>query len=413
MSTDCSDSAFAVFRCRDFSFLTINQACLTFAVLIQEIVIAFQLYQITKNPLMLGLVGLMDFIPFLVLSLWGGYIADRFNRQRILQLSFSLAIPLSIALWICFDLFEHDHINANILLICTFGILFLFGCIRGIYSPCFNSLRPFIVPEHLYARAATWTSMCWQVCGILAPVIGGLMLAHLRLSVVFIVITSLFLIGSLALWCLTSRTFPEMQSESALLSIKEAFLYIRKTKIIFWAMFLDLSSVFFGGVIALLPIFASDILHVGATGFGILRSAPAFGALLTMLILVRYPPKYQPWKIMLLSLTGFSLCTLLFAVTRYYFLSVVFLIIIGSCDSVNIIIRQTLLQLIPPRDMLGRIAAINGIFVTSSNELGALHSTLMTRFLTVVPAVLIGGSLSLACVILAKFKTKDLMRFHF
>lgn len=178
-------------------------------------------------------------------------------------------------------------------------------------------------------------------------------------------------------------------------------------------MFLDLSSVFFGGVIALLPIFASDILHVGATGFGILRSAPAFGALLTMLILVRYPPKYQPWKIMLLSLTGFSLCTLLFAVTRYYFLSVVFLIIIGSCDSVNIIIRQTLLQLIPPRDMLGRIAAINGIFVTSSNELGALHSTLMTRFLTVVPAVLIGGSLSLACVVLAKFKTKDLMRFHF
>lgn len=307
MSTDCSHSAFAVFHCRDFSFLTINQACLTFAVLIQEIVIAFQLYQITKNPLMLGLVGLMDFIPFLVLSLWGGYIADRFNRQRILQLSFSLAIPLSIALWICFDLFEHDHINANILLISTFGILFLFGCIRGIYSPCFNSLRPFIVPEHLYARAATWTSMCWQVCGILAPVIGGLMLAHLRLSVVFSVITSLFLIGSLALWALTSRTFPEMQSESALLSIKEAFLYIRKTKIIFWAMFLDLSSVFFGGVIALLPIFASDILHVGATGFGILRSAPAFGALLTMLILVRYPPKYQPWKIMLLSLTGFSL----------------------------------------------------------------------------------------------------------
>lgn len=413
MSTDCSHSAFTVFRCRDFSFLTINQACLTFAVLIQEIVIAFQLYQITKNPLMLGLVGLMDFIPFLVLSFWGGYIADRFNRQRILQLSFSLAIPLSIALWICFDLFEHDHINANILLISTFGILFLFGCIRGIYSPCFNSLRPFIVPEHLYARAATWTSMCWQVCGILAPVIGGLMLAHLRLSVVFSVITSLFFIGSLALWALTSRTFPEMQSESALLSIKEAFLYIRKTKIIFWAMFLDLSSVFFGGVIALLPIFASDILHVGATGFGILRSAPAFGALLTMLILVRYPPKYQPWKIMLLSLTGFSLCTLLFAVTRYYFLSVLFLIIIGSCDSVNIIIRQTLLQLIPPRDMLGRIAAINGIFVTSSNELGALHSTLMTRFLTVVPAVLIGGSLSLACVVLAKFKTKDLMRFNF
>jgi MFS family permease len=134
----------------------------------------------------------MDFLPFSALSLWGGYIADRFNRQRILQISFSFAIPLSIALWISFDLFHTQTISANLLLISSLSILFLFGCIRGIYSPCFNSLRPFVVPEHLYTNAATWTSMCWQACGILAPVVGGFLLAHLDLDITFSVIVALF-----------------------------------------------------------------------------------------------------------------------------------------------------------------------------------------------------------------------------
>ncbi|WP_043970824.1 MULTISPECIES: MFS transporter [Acinetobacter] len=413
MPSAVPDSAFAAFASRDFRLLTLNQCCLTFAVLIQEVLVAFHLYQITKNPLILGLVGIMDFLPFLALSLWGGYIADRFNRQRILQISFSLAIPLSLGLWICFDLFQADKISSNLLLIATFSILFLFGCIRGIYSPCFNSLRPFVIPEHLYANAATWTSICWQACGILAPVIGGFLLAHLDLEITFAVIVALFLIGCIALWCLQKRAFPQLQTESITQSLKEALQFIFKTKIIFWAIFLDLGSVFFGGIIALLPIFAQDILHVGADGFGLLRAAPAFGGLLMMVVLVRYPPKSRPWQIMLIAVAGFALCTLLFAVTRQLYFSVAVLIIMGACDSINIVIRQTILQLIPPKDMLGRIAAINGIFVTSSNELGALQSSVMTRFFSVVPAMLIGGSLSLLCVVLTKIKTKDLLNFRF
>lgn len=413
MPSAAPHSAFAAFASRDFKLLTLNQCCLTFAVLTQEVLIAFHLYQITKNPLFLGLLGIMDFLPFLALSLWGGYIADRFNRQRILQISFSFTIPLSIALWISFDLFHTQTISANLLLISSLSILFLFGCIRGIYSPCFNSLRPFVVPEYLYTNAATWTSMCWQACGILAPVVGGFLLAHLDLDITFSVIVAFFLSGSIALWCLQKRDFPQIQTESVTQSLKDAIQFIFKTKIIFWAMFLDLGSVFFGGIIALLPIFAQDILHVGADGFGLLRAAPAFGGLVMMLILVRYPPKSRPWQIMLIAVTGFALCTLLFAVTRHLYFSIAVLIIMGACDIINIIIRQTILQLIPPKDMLGRVAAINGIFVTSSNELGALQSSVMTRFFSVVSAMLIGGSLSLFCVLLTKIKTKDLLKFRF
>ncbi|GAA5631361.1 enterobactin exporter EntS [Acinetobacter calcoaceticus] len=413
MPSDVNPSAFAAFACRDFKLLTINQCCLTFAVLIQEVLIAFHLYQITKNPLILGLVGIMDFLPFLALSLWGGYIADRFNRQRILQISFSIAIPLSIALWLCFDLFQSDKITTTVLLISTFSLLFLFGCIRGIYSPCFNSLRPFVVPEHLYTNAATWTSMCWQACGILAPVIGGFLLAHLDLDITFGVIVGLFMTGSVALWRLQKRQFPQLQTESISKSLQQALQFIFKTKIIFWAMFLDLGSVFFGGIIALLPIFAQDVLHIGADGFGLLRAAPAFGGLIMMMILVRYPPKHRTWQIMLMAVAGFGCCTLLFAVTRHLYFSVAVLIIMGACDSINIVIRQTILQLIPPKDMLGRIAAINGIFVTSSNELGALQSSVMTRFFSVVPAMLIGGTLSLLCVALTSVRSKALFKFRF
>lgn len=413
MSPTSAQSAFSAFISRDFRLLTLNQCCLTFAVLIQEVLVAFHLYQITKNPLMLGLVGLMDFLPFLTLSLWGGYIADRFNRQRILQISFSLSIPLSLALWLSFDSFHTQHISSNVLLITTFSILFLFGCIRGIYSPCFNSLRPFIVPEHLYTNAATWTSMCWQASGILAPVLGGLLLAHLNLNITFAVICSLFTAGSIALWCMQPRDFPQLKTESISNSLKEALQFIFKTKIIFWVMFLDLSSVFFAGIITLLPIFAQDILHIGADGFGVLRAAPAVGSLVMMALLVRFPPQYQPWRTMLIAITGFSLCTLLFAVTRHLYFSAVVLIIMGACDSINIVIRQTILQLIPPKDMLGRVAAINGIFVTSSNELGAVQSSVMARLFSVIPAMLIGGSLSLVCVFLVKSKTKALFNFRF
>lgn len=413
MSPTSAQSAFAAFISHDFRLLTLNQCCLTFAVLIQEVLVAFHLYQITKNPLMLGLVGLMDFLPFLALSLWGGYIADRFNRQRILQISFTLSIPLSLALWLTFDLFQTQHISSNVLLITTFSILFLFGCIRGIYSPCFNSLRPFIVPEHLYTNAATWTSMCWQASGILAPVLGGLLLAHLSLNITFAVICSLFTAGSISLWGMQPRDFPQLKTESISNSLKEALQFIFKTKIIFWVMFLDLSSVFFAGIITLLPIFAQDILHIGADGFGVLRAAPAVGSLVMMALLVRFPPQYQPWRTMLIAITGFSLCTLLFTVTRHLYFSAVVLIIMGACDSINIVIRQTILQLIPPKDMLGRVAAINGIFVTSSNELGAVQSSVMARLFSVIPAMLIGGSLSLVCVFLVKSKTKALFNFRF
>ena len=405
-------SPFAALTCRDFSLLTVNQCCLTLAILIQEVLLSFYLYQLTHNPMVLGLVGLAEFLPFVLLSLWGGYLADRFNRQRILQLSFSSSIPLSGLLWLCFSSHQQQLLSDTLFLVSVYSIIFLFGCIRGIYSPCFNSLRPFLVPEKLYSNASTWTALCWQINAVLAPILAGLLLTHFGLHTTFMAVMILFVLGSLALWQLKAREFPQLAQSSVWLSLKEAAAFLRQSRVLFWAMLLDVSSVFFGGVVALLPIFAQDVLHLDADGFGLLRAAPACGSLLMMSVLVKFPPQKQLWQKMLIAVAGFACCGFAFALSRHLYLAVLILLLMGACDSYSIVIRQTLLQLIPPKDMLGRIAAINGIFVTSSNQLGALQSSLMARLLSIIPAMLLGSSLSLFTVVLSYRQTRDQCADH-
>lgn len=405
-------SPFAALTCRDFSLLTVNQCCLTLAILIQEVLLSFYLYQLTHNPMMLGLVGLAEFLPFVLLSLWGGYIADRFNRQRILQLSFSSSIPLSGLLWLCFSSHQQQFLSDTLFLVAVYSIIFLFGCIRGIYSPCFNSLRPFLVPEKLYSNASTWTALCWQINAVLAPILAGLLLTHFGLNMTFMVVMILFVLGSLALWQLKAREFPQLAQCSVWLSLKEAVAFLRQSRVLFWAMLLDVSSVFFGGVVALLPMFAQDVLHLDADGFGLLRAAPACGSLLMMSVLVKFPPQQRLWQKMLMAVAGFACCGFAFALSRHLYLAVLILLLMGACDSYSIVIRQTLLQLIPPKAMLGRIAAINGIFVTSSNQLGALQSSLMARLFSIIPAMLLGSSLSLFTVVLSYRQTRDQCADH-
>jgi len=405
-------SPFAALTCRDFSLLTVNQCCLTLAILIQEVLLSFYLYQLTHNPMVLGLVGLAEFLPFVLLSLWGGYLADRFNRQRILQLSFSSSIPLSGLLWLCFSSHQQQLLSDTLFLVSVYSIIFLFGCIRGIYSPCFNSLRPFLVPEKLYSNASTWTALCWQINAVLAPILAGLLLTHFGLHTTFMAVMILFVLGSLALWQLKTREFPQLAQSSVWLSLKEAAAFLRQSRVLFWAMLLDVSSVFFGGVVALLPIFAQDVLHLDADGFGLLRAAPACGSLLMISVLVKFPPQQQLWQKMLIAVAGFACCGFAFALSRHLYLAVLILLLMGACDSYSIVIRQTLLQLIPPKDMLGRIAAINDIFVTSSNQLGALQSSLMARLLSIIPAMLLGSSLALLTVLLSYRQTRDQCADH-
>ena len=405
---NATQDAFAALRYRDFSIVTLNQFCLTLAILIQEIIVAYSLYKITKDPLTLGLIGLAEAIPFIALSLWGGYFADRFNKQTIMKICLFFAIPLPLVLWGLFHAYGLKQIELSTLSWGVYAVIFGLGTIRGFYNPSATSLKPFLIPREIYANGATWTTIGWQSGVIIGPLLGGFMLAFLGRETSLISVAVLLSLCFLLVNLLSKRTFPKIETERVLQSLGEGFRFIAKTKIVPWAISLDLVSVLFGGVIALLPIFAEDILKIGPEGLGYLRAAPSIGALITMIALTRFPPTRHAWRNMLLAVAGFGLFTLLFAYSNYLWLSLFALAMTGACDSISVVIRQTILQIYPPENMRGRVAAVNGMFVSSSNELGAFESGLAAKYLGPVIATVFGGSMTLLVIALSWAKTKDL-----
>jgi MFS family permease len=403
-----AQDAFAALRYRDFSIITINQFCLTLAILIQEIIVAYSLYQITKDPLTLGFIGLAEAIPFITLSLWGGYFADRFNKQTIMKICLFFALPMPLILWWLFHAYGQHHINVSSLSWGIYAVIFGLGTIRGFYNPSATSLKPFLIPRELYANGATWTTIGWQSGVIIGPMLGGFMLAFLGKE------TSLFSVAILLAICfilinlLQKRSFPKIETTNVIQSLGDGFRFIWGTKIVLWAISLDLVSVLFGGVIALLPIFAEDILKVGPEGLGYLRAAPSIGALITMIALTKFPPTQHAWRNMLLAVAGFGVFTIIFAFSNHLWLSLFALAMTGACDSISVVIRQTILQIYPPENMRGRVAAVNGMFVSSSNELGAFESGVAAKYMGTIFATLFGGGMTLIVVTLSWIKTKDL-----
>ncbi|HQV25679.1 MAG TPA: MFS transporter [Acinetobacter sp.] len=404
------NDAFAALRYRDFSIVTLNQFCLTLAILIQEIIVAYSLYQITRDPLTLGFIGLAEAIPFITLSLWGGYFADKLNKQTIMKVCLFFAIPLPLVLWALFHLHGLEKIGINTLSWGIYAVIFALGTIRGFYNPSATSLKPFLIPRELYANGATWTTIGWQSGVIIGPMLGGFMLAFLGRETSLLTVTALLALCFILISLLQKRTFPKMETENVLQSLTDGFRFIWKTKIVLWAISLDLVSVLFGGVIALLPIFAEEILKVGPEGLGYLRAAPSIGALITMIALTKFPPMHHAWRNMLLAVAGFGIFTILFAFSNNMWLSLFALMMTGACDSISVVVRQTVLQIFPPENMRGRVAAVNGMFVSSSNELGAFESGLAAKYLGTITATLFGGCMTLAVVTYCWFKTSDLFK---
>ncbi|PJG43280.1 transporter [Acinetobacter tandoii] len=400
--------AFAALRYRDFSIVTLNQFCLTLAILIQEIIVAYSLYKITKDPLTLGFIGLAEALPFIALSLWGGYFADRFNKQSIMKICLFFAVPLPLVLWGLFHAFGLGHIDVTTLSWGIYAVIFGLGTIRGFYNPSATSLKPFLIPRELYANGATWTTIGWQSGVILGPMLGGFMLAYLGRETSLLSVAVLLSICFLLINLLQKRSFPSIETENLWASLGDGFRFIWKTKIVLWAISLDLVSVLFGGVIALLPIFAEDILKIGPEGLGYLRAAPSIGALITMIALTRFPPTHHAWRNMLLAVAGFGVFTLVFAFSNHFWLSLFALAMTGACDSISVVVRQTILQIYPPENMRGRVAAVNGMFVSSSNELGAFESGLAARYMGTIMATVFGGCMTLLVVGLSWSKTSDL-----
>ncbi len=402
---------YASLRIPDFRYFIMNSFLLTATLLIQEVLLGYELYKITHDPLALGLVGLAEAVPFILVSLFGGHLADRRDKKRILQISLFVIMLGSVVLYLAFRPTLEDQLTLKARLTLIYGVIMLIGTARGFYSPASSSLKPFLVPRELYPNSATWSSSFWQAGAIAGPGVAGFLYSWLGLDNALLVVIGLFGVCFVFLSLVNNRPVvvdTDAQPMGFWDSLKEGFRFVFKTKIVFYAISLDLFSVLFGGVVAILPVFAEDILKVGAEGLGFLRAAPSVGAVTTMLVMAKYPPTHNAWRNMLLAVAGFGIATLVFALSTNLYLSLVMLAFTGAFDSVSVIIRQTILQIFPPDHMRGRVAAVNGIFVSSSNEIGAFESGLAARVFGTVPSVVLGGVVTMVVVTYVYIKSKDL-----
>jgi MFS family permease len=382
----------------------------TFAYQIQAVVVGWHIYQLTKDPLSLGLIGLAEAIPSITVTLYGGYIADKSDKKKLLVWIIAAMLFCSVVLAIVTTSEVLQLIGQTWVILIMYGIIFCVGIARGFYSPTAFSLMAQIIPKEHYTNSSTWNSGSWQTASIMGPAVGGLLYAFSGITACFVVIVCFI---ALALTCIIFfvKNYPStfIPKENIFKSLSEGIRFVFKSRMILGALSLDMFSVFFGGAVALMPIFAHDILKVGAEGLGFMRAAPALGAVITMFILAKYPPMNKPWRNLLLAVAGFGISIICFGLSRNFYLSLLCLFFEGAFDSVSVIIRSTILQILTPEEMRGRVAAVNGIFINSSNEIGAFESGASAKLMGTIPSVLFGGTMTLLIVLFTYFKTKRLV----
>ncbi len=382
----------------------------TFAYQIQAVVVGWHIYQLTKDPLSLGLIGLAEAIPSITVTLYGGYIADKSDKKKLLVWIIAAMLFCSIILTIITTSELLQLIGQTWVILIMYGMIFCVGIARGFYSPTAFSLMAQIIPKEHYTNSSTWNSGSWQTASIMGPAVGGLLYAFSGITACFILVVCFI---ALALFCIKFfvRNYPAsfIPKENIFKSLSEGIRFVFKSRMILGALSLDMFSVFFGGAVALMPIFAHDILKVGAEGLGFMRAAPALGAVITMFVMAKYPPMNKPWRNLLLAVAGFGISIICFGLSRNFYLSLLFLFFEGAFDSVSVIIRSTILQILTPEEMRGRVAAVNGIFINSSNEIGAFESGASAKLIGTIPSVLFGGSMTILIVFFTYLKTKRLI----
>jgi MFS family permease len=394
----------SVLRLRDFRLYLGVRFMSSIAMQMQSVAVGWQIYDITGDPLSLGLVGLAQFLPMAGFILPAGDISDRYDRRVILAVSYAVQALCGLALL-------GLALSATEATWPFYCVLVVFGAARGFTAPAAQSFSPFLVPPALLPAAVAWSSSANTSAVIIGPALGGLLYV-LGASVVYAMCCALFLAMAALTVAIRTRAPRHVgrAGETGWDRLRAGISYIGTRRIILGAILLDLFAVLLGGATALLPVYARDILHVGPDGLGMLRSAQAIGAAATALLLANIPLRRHAGTAMFGGVAVFGIATIVFGVSRSFALSVVALAVLGASDMINVFVRSTLVQLATPDPMRGRISAVNMLFVGASNELGEFRAGVMAVLLGTVPAVVFGGAGTLAVVALCAWRFPELRR---
>ena len=414
MSRMFNHKSFAALQHPEFRIYILARFLFIMVLTMQATLISWEVFAITKDPFSIGLIGLVEFMPAVVMAIYSGYIIDKSDKKKLLHYS----IAGNLVLTILFTYITSEHALMSFskpsILICIYIIAFLTGIARAFSGPTSFALVSMLVPKEELPNATSWHSSSWQIAAVTGPAIGGLLYGEKGITFAFAIMIVMLSTSVLVLFLIKPKPpVVLLNREPMLKSIQEGFKFVWQSKDILGVLSLDLFAVFFGGATALLPYFSDQILNTGAEGLGILRSAPGIGAIMVMLVINFLPMRKNQGKIMLFCVAGFGLSMIVFGLSTFFWLSFSALLLSGVLDGISVIVRSTVLQLKTPEAMKGRVSSLNSIFIISSNELGAFESGFASRLMGVIPSVVFGGLMTIGIVAFNWIKNPTIKKLNY
>lgn len=380
----------------------------------QATLISWKVFEITHDPFSIGLIGLVEFVPAVIMAIYSGYIIDKSDKKKLLHLSITGNLLLTILFTYITSQQASTLLSQKAILLTIYIIAFCTGIARAFSGPTSFALVSMLVPKEKIPNAISWHSSSWQIAGVGGPAIGGLLYGAKGITFTFTLMIIMMSISVIILFFIGPKpSAVKLKGEPMLKSIREGFKFVWNSKEILGVISLDLFAVFFGGATALLPYFSDVILKTGAEGLGILRAAPGIGAIVAMLVVNFIGLKSNQGKWMLWCVAGFGLTIIIFGLSSWFWVSFTALLFSGLLDGISIIVRSTVLQLKTPEEMKGRVSALNSIFIISSNELGAFESGFASRLMGAVPAVVFGGFMTIGVVATTWFKAPEIRKINY
>ena len=396
-------SAIHLLRNRSYVKLLAYRLLIVLSYQMMAVVVGWHIYQITRDPLALGLIGLAEVIPYFCCALFAGYAVDHHSR-RLFGVMAAVILSLNALLLSAVSFGWVGSSNPSLWI---YGAIACTGIARAFIAPSYNALFALILPREQFSRAAGVSSSVFQTGLVVGPALGGLIVGWASITAAYAIAAMLSLGSAIVLLLLRVKEPPPAESAPIFSSIAQGLRFVYGNQIMLGAQALDMFAVLFGGAVAMLPAFIHEIYNYGPEGLGILRAAPAIGAVMTGIVLARHPINKHAGRILLCAVAGFGLCTIAFALTRHFWMAWFILMLSGVFDGISVVLRSTIMQLVTPDNMRGRVASINGIFIGSSNELGAFEQGVAARLLGLVPALVFGGMMTLSVVgITARFAPK-------
>ena len=407
-------SPFDALRIPEFRSLVIGRFIFIMGLRMMSTLVGWWIYNLTNAPIAIGIVGLSEFIPAVSLALYAGHVIDISEKRKLMLTGVSLYALAALLLLLLSSPAGTNHLNPQVIALLIYLIIFGTGVIRSFTGPIFNVMLAQIVPKNKLQNAITWNTGGFLSASIIGHALGGFLIAGLGNTGTLTVVLILVVAALIVLTRLRKiKPLNERGGKKTWDSVKEGLQFVFRTKELLAAISLDLFAVLFGGAVALIPVYARDILKVGAEGFGLLNAASDIGSICIVILLTFFPPRRKQGLKLLIAVAGFGTCIIIFGISTLFWLSFIVLLISGLMDGISVVTRGTIMQLKTPDNMRGRVLSVNSMFINSSNELGQFESGIMARLLGVVPSVVFGGCMTLLVVGITWFKAPTLRKMEY